>query len=232
MNDPTCTEVHDAAAEYALDILEPEQRSAVAAHLIRCPECRAEVEAMSTVGARLLDLVPGTEPPLGFDRRVLARVRPRRRRGPWPVGRTSRWVSGRSGVLAGVASLAAAAAVIVGALGGFSGGTAAHPTPRIVTAALVEGTRNVGDVYLTVDKSLTGDKSPWLHMEVHGATGADKVTCELLAKDGSIMRLGSFDLIHGSGSWGAPDSTGPAGVSGVRLVGGTGQVIATAVFRP
>jgi anti-sigma-K factor RskA len=225
MNDPTCTEVHDAAAEYALDILESDQRSAVAAHLLRCPDCRAEVEAVSTVGARLLDLVPGTEPPLGFDRRVLARVRPRRRRGPWPAGRTSRWVSGRSRVLAGVGSLAAAAAVIFGALGGFSGGTTVHPTPTIVTAALVEGTRNVGDVYLT------GDRSPWLHMEVHGATGADKVTCELLAKDGSMMRLGSFDLVGGSGSWGAPDRTSPAAVSGVRLVGSTGQVIATAVFR-
>ncbi len=74
MIDLTCAEARDLAAEFALDILEPEERSAVAAHLLRCPTCRAEVSGMEVVSERLLDLVPGTEPPLGFDRRVLARV--------------------------------------------------------------------------------------------------------------------------------------------------------------
>jgi len=75
MTNLTCAMARDAAAEYALDILEPEERSALAAHLVRCPACRAEVDAMSDVATRLIELVPGTEPPLGFDRRVLARVR-------------------------------------------------------------------------------------------------------------------------------------------------------------
>src|SRR5438270_10969976 len=69
-----CSEVRDTAAEFALDILGPAERSAVAAHILRCPECRAEVESMGETAGRLLDLVPGTEPPLGFDRRVMARV--------------------------------------------------------------------------------------------------------------------------------------------------------------
>ena len=75
MTELTCAQVRDAAAEYALDILEPGERSAVAAHLLRCPACRAQVEGMSGVATRLIELVPGTEPPLGFDRRVMARVR-------------------------------------------------------------------------------------------------------------------------------------------------------------
>jgi anti-sigma-K factor RskA len=220
MNDPTCTDVHDAAAEYALDILDSEERSAVAAHLLRCPECRREVAAMTSVGARLLDLVPGTEPPLGFDRRVLARV------GQTGGPRRRRWGGGRARLLAGMASVAAAAAVIFGSLGWFPGRTTTHrPTPATLTAHFFQGTRDVGEVYAS------GGNTPWLRMEVDGTTGTEKVTCELLATDGSVMRLGSFDLVRGSGSWGAPDGTDPTGISGVRLVGSGGQVIATALFR-
>jgi hypothetical protein len=68
-------------------------------------------------------------------------------------------------------------------------------------------------------------------MTVDGATGAERVTCELVGKDGSITRLGTFDLVGGSGSWGAPDRAGLTGMVEARLVGADGQVIATAVFR-
>jgi hypothetical protein len=175
---------------------------------------------MSSVGARLPDLVPGTEPPLGFDRRVLARV------GQAGGPRQSRWVGRRARLLTGVASVAAAAALIFGSLGWFAGRTTAHrPPPATLTAHFLQGTRDVGEVYAS------GGNPPWLRMEVHGATGTEKVTCELLSTNGTVMRLGSFDLVGGSGSWGAPDGTGPTGVSGVRLVGSGGQVIATALFR-
>ena len=76
MSDFTCAQVNEAAAEFALGILAPDERESVEAHLQRCPTCRLEVESMQSVGTQLLDLVPGTEPPLGFDRRVLSRVKP------------------------------------------------------------------------------------------------------------------------------------------------------------
>jgi hypothetical protein len=68
-------------------------------------------------------------------------------------------------------------------------------------------------------------------MMVRGAKGAEKVTCQLVGRDGSITTLGSFDLVDGSGSWGAPDPTGFAGATGARLLDNTGKVIATATFR-
>ena len=80
MTELTCAQVSEVSGEFALRILPDEQRAAVAAHLLRCPHCRREVDQMTAIGNQLLELLPGTEPPLGFDRRVLARIRPRHRR--------------------------------------------------------------------------------------------------------------------------------------------------------
>src|SRR5262249_27686356 len=101
----TCREVRDSSAEFALGILPAEERASVAAHLLRCPSCREEVEGMMAVGTRLLDLVPGTEPPLGFDRRVLARVH-----GSHAAARTRSWRR-PSRLVAAIAAAAAAAAL-------------------------------------------------------------------------------------------------------------------------
>jgi anti-sigma factor RsiW len=215
---PTCREVRDAAAEYALDILGPHERSLIAAHLLRCPACRAEIDAMSSVSARLLELVPGTEPPLGFDERVLARVRPDARA-------HRRFLSRRAPRLfTGLAAAAAAVVLVVGlSLGWFQGGSASHPPGAVLTADFIQSGHNVGDVY-------ADPKSAWLTMTVSGVKGAEQVTCQLLHKDGNVTTVGSFDLVDGNGRWGAPDPGGFAGVSGARLVDNHGHVLATATF--
>jgi hypothetical protein len=229
----TCVQVREEAAEFALDILEPEARSLLAAHLLRCQACREEVDAMCGVATRLIELVPGTEPPLGFDRRVLARVRdiPPASRSVWPFrhhvglggGRRS---SRRNRLIAAATAIAAAAALIFGSVGWLMG-RSDHPTPDklILAAEFEQGGHDLGEVY-----AYRGTP-PWLNMTVHDVRGDQKVTCELLGKDGSRTLLGSFDLVNGSGSWGAPDRWGLTGISGARLVGSHGQVIATAIFR-
>jgi hypothetical protein len=216
---PSCDEVRDAAAEFALDILTPQERSVIAAHLLRCPSCRAEVDAMSNVGDRLLELVPGTEPPLGFDKRVLAGVR--------PDGRAHRGffhhVAPR--VLAGLAAAAAAVILVVSlSLGWFSGGAGSPAYRTLLTADFMQNGHEVGEVH--VDPN-----SAWLDMTVSGVRGAQKVTCELVHTDGQVSTLGSFDLVDGSGRWGAPDPGGFTGVAGARLVDDHGHVIATATFQ-
>ncbi len=223
----TCDQARDAVAEYSLDILEPGERSALAAHLLRCPACRAEADALSSVASRLIELVPGTEPPLGFDRRVLARVR-----STTPAlrpGRLLRLQSHRSRVVAGVATLVAAAALVFGPIGwlmGHSTHSAHSASQRLLTeAAFHQGSRDVGEVYAYNDAPM------WLTMTVHGVSGGPRVTCELVAADGRLIPLGSFDLVQGSGSWGAPDSAGLTGITGAQLVDSTGRVLATATFR-
>jgi hypothetical protein len=217
MTEVQCHNVRDAAAEYALDILDADERSAIAAHLLRCRECRAEVDDLSGVSSRLLELVPGTEPPLGFDQRVLARVRRDRRAG-------RRWVSRRPRLTAGLAAAVAAGVLVFGSLGWFERGGSSHPARAVLAADFIQGGRDVGEVYAT-------ERPNWVGMTVRGAKGAEKVTCQLVGRDGSITTLGSFDLVDGSGSWGAPDPTGFAGAAGARLLDNTGKVIATATFR-
>jgi hypothetical protein len=57
------------------------------------------------------------------------------------------------------------------------------------------------------------------------------VSCQLIGRDGSLETLGRFDLVHGSGSWAAPDPEGLPGYRTARLVDRTGRVIATATWR-
>lgn len=207
MHDLKCSEVRDSSAEYALDILDPVEKASIAAHLIRCPECRAEVDSMQATAGRLLDLVPGTEPPLGFDRRVMQRVgvtRPRHRL---------------------VLSAAAAVLVIVGGVFAGIGLRPSHHPAAELAASFSESGRHVGviDIY-------PARTPPWVSMTVKGVTARGSVSCVLVSSDGTVTRLGSFDLVNGSGSWGAPDRWTTRGVAGARLVDASGQVVATATF--
>ena len=205
MNELTCTQVRDAAAEYALGILPPAEQAEVARHLLTCDECRAEVQDLAEVGTDLLGLVPDAEPPLGFDRRVLAHVqRPRRRRS------VMTWAT------SGVVAAAAAAAVLVAVFHGSS------PHHHEVVATLVSDGRSVGSVY-------TAGHPLWLEMDVKDPGVSGPVRCYVVKPGGQLVWLGSFDLVDGGGDWGAP--LGQIGtVRGVQLEAG-GRVIATATFN-
>jgi hypothetical protein len=209
MSEMSCAQVQEASAEYALEILPPHERGRVAAHLLRCPSCRAEVQELSHLGARLLDLVPGAEPPIGFDSKVLARVTRRRR-------------PNRVQLLLGVA---AAAAVIAVAATGIAGlGHKTHsPAPVELTAQLLQANRSIGTVYVD-------GRPTWVSMTVHQASVSGAVTCQLIERDGQIITVGTFNLVDGSGSWGVPDPSGTATLTGARLVGPSGSVVATAFF--
>ncbi|MGP4004034.1 hypothetical protein [Streptomyces sp. 8N706] len=90
MSDLTCEELRHLGAELALGILPGQERAAVIAHLDRCAGCREQIEQLTLAGDGLLSLLPGSEPPVGFEKRVLTRL--------GLSGRGSgRGVSGRSG---------------------------------------------------------------------------------------------------------------------------------------
>ena len=46
----------------------------MAAHVLRCAACRHEYDELAATVEDLLPAVPGVQPPLGFDERVLARL--------------------------------------------------------------------------------------------------------------------------------------------------------------
>jgi hypothetical protein len=207
----TCLGVQHSAAEFALGVATVEERAAIAAHLVRCTECRAEIAALSLVASRLFDLVPGTEPPLGFDRRVLSHVaRDRRSRRSWRA-------------IVGAAT--AATVLVFGTLGWFIGQDSSHPQPPgLLAAAFRQAGRTIGEV------DVYRDRSPWVSMSIRGSGTSGTVTCQLVYRNGQITTLGSFDLVDGAGSWSAPDTAGTVEVKGARLVDDNGQVVATANF--
>ncbi|MDH6125441.1 hypothetical protein P3T39_002397 [Kitasatospora sp. GP82] len=84
----TCEQLREIGAELALGVLPAEERAGAMDHLERCPACREHVHELVLTADALLDLVPGSEPPVGFEERVLDRLglssaRPPRHRVPW-----------------------------------------------------------------------------------------------------------------------------------------------------
>lgn len=69
-----CEEIREDLAAYLDGEIEGASRRAVDDHLAGCAACSKERDALAATW-RLLDIVPPTAVPAGFDERVLARVR-------------------------------------------------------------------------------------------------------------------------------------------------------------
>lgn len=222
MNELSCQQLHELDAELALGVLPGEQRAAALAHLDHCPDCREHIEQLTMVGDALLEVVPGVEPPLGFETRVMNRLN------PVPPQRR-RWLP--------LAAAAAAVALVFG-LAGWAVGTFTRPAPAppvsrehpdyvLLDAALTAGPERVGTIYAYAGKR------DWVYMWLRTRPDVTTVSCELIRRDGSAVRLGSFRLKDGRGYWAAPTPVDPLTVTGARVVAENGTVLATARFpRP
>jgi hypothetical protein len=74
LNDMTCAELADVAAELALGVLTGRERAMAIAHLDKCDDCREDVRQLMATGEQLVELLPPAEPPAGFETRVLERL--------------------------------------------------------------------------------------------------------------------------------------------------------------
>ncbi|MFF8381351.1 anti-sigma factor family protein [Streptomyces sp. NPDC015661] len=243
-----CERLREEGAELALGILPARERAEAVAHLDRCPDCRAYVERLTVVGDGLLGLLPGAEPPVGFESRVVRAMDTARtsapavaaRPAPAPRSVAARlWVRGRR-VRVAVAGVAAALAF---GFGGWAVGTVVEgapqvvaPAPHVLEAALVSSDgagsgRQVGRIFAHPADAAGGNG--WVYMSVdlgEGRAADGPVRCLLVRADGSAVSLGSFPVRAGYGYWGAPAPVDPGTVTGARLVAPDGTVLATAHF--
>ncbi|WP_274563661.1 anti-sigma factor family protein [Streptomyces spiramyceticus] len=227
MSAMTCDRLKELAPELALGVLPAQERARAVAHLDRCAGCREYVEQLTLVGDGLLGLLPGTEPPVGFETRVVDRLSRSR---PAPPRR----------LRLRVAAAAAAVACAFG-FGGWAVGTALDDAPAplsaqdqghpaLLQAALVANGHEVGRIF-----AYPGSPG-WVYMSVDlvglekGA--GEKVHCRLERSDGTTVPVGSFTLKGGYGYWGAPAPVDAATVSGAQLLAADGSVLATAHFPP
>jgi hypothetical protein len=144
---------------------------------VRCENCRAEVDIVIVVASRLLDLVPGGEPPLGLDRRALGRVA-----GPRP---------GRRPVLGLAAAAAGSNVLVVGSTGWITGHQATRKAA--LTAVVLQAGRAVGTVVAY------GGRPSWVGVMIRGSTASGSLRCQLQRPNIRKTR-GQLTLAHGQGT--------------------------------
>jgi hypothetical protein len=212
MNTPrlTCTAVLEIAPDAALDLLDGAERAAVVAHLDECASCRAAVVELLDVADLTLLLTPDDQPPLGFEDRVMASLKPSQATSP--VGR---W-------------LVAAAIVIVVTLGAVATGlvVASHHSVSIPSEVAVVHTASGSDLGRVV---VTGGEQPWLFMSLNDQSqGA--YACQLVKADGTTVDLGEFDGDISRSDWSGKVPVPRDQIAGVRVTDAAGQTLGTATF--
>ena len=103
---PDCTKIRETLPELALGIADGEQRALALEHIAGCPDCRRQLEELSSLADELITLAPQREPPPGFENRVLDRLDVRQ-----PRRRPARSRLRRSAFAAAVPAVAAATAL-------------------------------------------------------------------------------------------------------------------------
>jgi predicted anti-sigma-YlaC factor YlaD len=190
-----CDEVRELIPELAMGVAPGERRAAALAHLATCSDCRTVLQLTTDVVDELILLVPGREPPAGFEARALSAIASStHRRGP-----RATWL--------------AAAAVVLAAVGGGlvirwtdSGDlrvadqyrrTLQVADGRYLRAADLATTSgaSAGHVY-----AYEGSPS-WVFMTLEGAPSGDYAV-RLVTKDGRTRRIGECWVRGGRGSWG------------------------------
>jgi hypothetical protein len=205
-----CAQLRELGPELALGVLAGRDRAVAIAHLQDCPACEQHIRELSAVGDRLVSLVPGAEPPVGFEQRVLARLglaHPHRRR--W-----RRWVTAAAAVLV-AAALATAGWALRGTL---------HNDHDLATATITAGGSQVGEVFADTDRR------PWLYVDVSAAQFHGTVTCQVQLADGRSLTVGSFPVNAGSGQWAGPAPLEGVQLTEVRLLAEDGSVLGSAHF--
>ena len=186
----SCAEAEALAPELALGTIDGAERAAVLSHLAGCAKCRDLVDQLAGVADGLLLLAPRTEPPPGFETRVLSRMTtsPAAERTARPSRRPRR-------ALVGVAAVA-----LIAALAG------------VGLALLGDPERTGGDVYTALAKD---DEGRWTCLAVAYDTDPARLVVALDRRDGANrtyiveanrvgdatwINLGNLTLKNGDGS--------------------------------
>jgi hypothetical protein len=209
----------DDVVELVLGTVDGDRRARMAAHVLSCAACRHEYDELAATVEELVPAVPGVQPPLGFDQRVLARMATTRT-GSQAVGRRRR--SRRWTYVAVAAAALVALLVPVGIWvgsrddGEVSGGNVATLLSRDGTAV---GSVSLSDI----------EGSPVMVVAIVGAPDDVSYYCRINFADGTSADSESWP--SGNGAWIVPLDPGAPTVTSVDVLpNGTEKVWSAATF--
>lgn len=214
---PECAQISADSSEFALGILNGRRRSRVLDHVASCAQCRGELEALSAVADSLVELAPHAEPPVGFESRLVDHYHVESRRNPH---RTIRVVA---------LTAAALALVAVGFTLGNRGSTQVHtslPTYSAapISAVLTSQGRSLGHLWIS-----SGTPS-WIYMSLDDANWTGTAWCSVTLKNGHVLDVGVFTMVHGYGAWAARVDASSGAVRSAQVTDATGHVLASATL--
>jgi hypothetical protein len=218
----SCEEVQGLAGEMGLGVLAGVERAGVVAHLQWCESCRALVDDMAELADSLLLLGPQTEPPAGFETRLLRRTEG----AALPLGRRVR---------RRLALLVASGVVLAGGAGvgvgwALAGGSDLAPSVQaaggrqLAVAILNAQGAKVGQAFLY------SGRPSWIFMSVDPDHMPSWVSCELRTTGGKVVEVGAFTVSGPYRSWGSTVNVSPGQVRAVLLVDAAHHTVATGVF--
>lgn len=223
MNEPeSCAAIEEMAAELAVGALSGAERGMALAHLETCARCRDLVDDLAGTADRLLLLAPVSEPPVGFESRVAARLgaevtqRPSRR--GHRVGR--RW-----------AAVAAAAALVAG-LGGIALGSVVSDGGGGRDGAVRTAVARSERTGATCRAVVYGDRPAWLMVSLQGARKdivGDYVVEAQAVGEATPVAVGAIPLRDGHGALGVSVDVPARELKSIRVVW-QGRVLYDAEF--
>ena len=215
----TCAETRDVAPELALGVLGGAERAEALQHIDQCGPCRSFVGELTDAADALPLLAPEAEPPLGFERRAVARFGSARRRA------IRRWVT----VVAATAAAATIVSVVVVRV------TERDDVPSASETAVsdVRSVPMVGGDGAPVGWAFVSDGRPAaVGVSVSYGLEAGRYTIEMQLASGRSLEVGDLRVVDGHGAW-----SGTAGVTdasttatAVTLVDPSGTVVCRATL--
>jgi hypothetical protein len=220
-----CATIREALPEVALGIADGQQRALALEHIAGCPDCRRDLEQISSLTDDLIALAPQREPPVGFENRVLGRLaRQTRRR---PARRRLR----RLAFAAAVPAVAAATALAMSISYSSDLRLAAQYRAALQDAhgTFFQSARLHAPAGQIAGIVFAYQGSPsWLFYTLHGPYSGGRYNEQIVTRSGTTLTLPAFALVDGS--WGIATPVPVRDIALVKLIPERGGAALTATL--